>query len=316
MNLFGGAGGAAGGRNAGPSTYDFRKTDKFTSDQARFLQRILQNFVENIVTKLSPLLSSRIQLELVSTKIMSYGEYVTSLADPTPIILMSIGDGAKAFIDIDFDLSLSIFERLMGGRGHVYNDNFRPYFTEVEQEVLRRPYSMLVDAFAESWTDVESISAVMEKIETNPSNVYICNPSDSVVVAQCQMEVVRTQGVLGVCIPFSFLRDTIPKRSFDEFVASTNVKIESTEESLMFPESIHKAKVPVSVGLGSSSVAFQDLLTLEAGDIIRLDREVNEPLKVKVNAKTKFLGQPGVKDGKMAIKVIRVLDEGDEEYDE
>jgi len=58
---------------------------------------------------------------------------------------------------------------------------------------------------------------------------------------------------------------------------------------------------------------FQDLLDLEVGDCIKLDTVVTDPMKLKVNNKTKFLGRPGIKDNKMSIQITKVLAEGDED---
>ena len=81
-------------------------------------------------------------------------------------------------------------------------------------------------------------------------------------------------------------------------------------------EALKKRVEPLAASLGRAELLFQELLSLEVGDTIRLDAEISQPLKIKVNSKTKFLGQPGIKDGRMATRVIKVLEEGDEDYDE
>ena len=81
-------------------------------------------------------------------------------------------------------------------------------------------------------------------------------------------------------------------------------------------DKIQNAEVPITVSLGRAELLFQELLSLEVGDTIRLDTEISEPLKVKVEGKTKFFGHPGTKDSKLACKISRVLQEGDEEFDE
>jgi flagellar motor switch protein FliM len=51
-----------------PSTYVFGQTDKFTSDQNKFLEKIFVDFAEGTVQKLAPLLQSRYNMELISIK--------------------------------------------------------------------------------------------------------------------------------------------------------------------------------------------------------------------------------------------------------
>ena len=84
----------------------------------------------------------------------------------------------------------------------------------------------------------------------------------------------------------------------------------------LFAKNLEQAKVPVSVELGSTELLFQELAVLEVGDFIKLDQEITKPLKIKVNDRVKFLGRPGVRESRIAIQLIKVLQEGDEEFEE
>jgi flagellar motor switch protein FliM len=128
------------------------------------------------------------------------------------------------------------------------------------------------------------------------------------------------KGLLNLVVPFRYLKAGIPRSSYDEFVLTrtgTNLNVPGgASVTPVFATKIGTAKVPVSVSLGRAELLFQELLGIEVGDTIKLDSEIREPLRVKVNGRTKFLGHPGIKDGKLAARVSRVLQEGDEEYDE
>ncbi len=299
----------------GPSAYDFRQTEKFSSDQNRFLEKIFNDFADGTVQQLAPLLQSRYNMELISIKTRTYHSYLNSLPEPTPVLVFSINDQVSGFFDIDFDLSFALFERLMGGRGGPPRDDQRPYFTDLERTILKIPFLRILSSYGAAWKDVGQVEAKFQGLEFNPNAVYICSPSETMVVTAFQVDVAQAEGLLNLCLPFRYLKELIPKRSFDEFILKTSMNLPK-DDKIIFPESIHNAKVPVSVSLGQAELLFQELLTIEVGDTIRLDAEINQPLRVKVNDRTKFLGQPGIKDGRMATRVIRVLEEGDEEYDE
>jgi flagellar motor switch protein FliM len=70
------------------------------------------------------------------------------------------------------------------------------------------------------------------------------------------------------------------------------------------------------VELGSTELSFGDLLVLEEGDFIKLDQAITEPLRIKVNDRTKFLGRPGLRERKVSVQITKVLQEGDENFDE
>lgn len=302
--------------NQGPNAWKFGDSEKFSSDQNRFLQKIFSDFAEKTVQKLSPLLKSRFNMELISIKTRSYHSYLNSLPDPTPVLVFGLNETVSGFLDVDFELAFSLFERLLGGRGGPPPENLRPYFTDLEKTILKIPFLKILTSYGEAWKDVQPIEPKFQSLEFNPNAVYICSPSETMVVTSFQVDLAQSRGLLSLCLPFSHLKDLIPKKSFDAWRITTDVGNLPSSDSIIFPGMIESAKVPVSLSLGRAELLFQELLTIEVGDTIRLDAEISEPLKVKVNDRTKFFGQPGIKDGRMATKITRVLEESDEEYDE
>jgi flagellar motor switch protein FliM len=61
--------------------------------------------------------------------------------------------------------------------------------------------------------------------------------------------------------------------------------------------------------LGSSSVNVNDFLTLQSGDIIRLDSRVDSTLEVYVGNIKKFTALPGSSRDKYAVRVTSVIRE-------
>ena len=300
--------------------YDFRQTEKFTTDQNRFLEKLFVGFAEAVVTQLAPLLQARFTMELISVKPKSYSGYIGNIPEPTPIIVFKVDNDTSAIIDLDFDLAFAMFEKLMGGKGLPPRDDVRGYLTDLEKAILRKPFNRILAGFGMAWRDFKVVEPTWTTLEFNPNAVHICTPSETMVVTTFQVEVAMAKGLLNLVVPFRYLKAGIPRSSYDEFVLTrtgTNLSIPGgASVTPVFATKIGTAKVPVSVSLGRAELMFQELLGIEVGDTIKLDSEIREPLRVKVNGRTKFLGHPGIKDGKLATRVTRVLQEGDEEYDE
>ena len=68
--------------------------------------------------------------------------------------------------------------------------------------------------------------------------------------------------------------------------------------------------VPIRAELGSSTINVKDILNLQSGDVIRLDDNDNL-IKMKIGSKVKFLGTPGVSNNKMAVKIVKVVKDGE-----
>lgn len=302
-------------RYAMADRYDFKQTEKFSQDQTKFLERIFNAFSEHSISVLQPLLQTRVDLDLQQPiKPQAYQKYLNSLPDPTMLIVFKIDAETRGLMSVEYELAFGLIDRLMGGRG-VKLDEYR-HFTDLERAILQRPVLKLLDAYSDAWRDVVAVRPTFEVMELNPLAVHIVPPSESMVVITFHASIAQTQGTIEICLPFKHLKNIVPKASFDEFLMSRQT---ASAVSLppMTTKGLESAKVPLSVELGRAEVMFQDLLGLEVGDTIRLNSAIGEPLRIRVNDKTKFLGHPGTtRDGKMAAKLVRVLSEGDEEFEE
>ncbi|MGM9993047.1 MAG: flagellar motor switch protein FliM [Candidatus Bruticola sp.] len=302
----------------GASAYDFRKTEKFTVDQRKFLERVFVSFSESVITSLAPLIQSRFRLELMKITSRSYTSYINSLSGTTPMLVFRLEQDVQGFIDIDFDLAFALFERLMGGKGMPIGDELRDYFTDLEKAILQKPLVRMLDAYTQAWKTLKPVKPQFVSFEFNPMAVHIAIPSELMVIIPFQAEIAAASGAINVVLPFRYLRDCLPKGSYDEFKLTQGVKAGAPQQAMtpFLVDGVQNAKVPITVSLGRAELLFQELLSLERGDTIRLDTEISQPLRVKVNNKTKFLGHPGTKDSKLACKISRVLQDGDEEFDE
>ena len=63
---------------------------------------------------------------------------------------------------------------------------------------------------------------------------------------------------------------------------------------------------------------MRDVLALRAGDIIRLQSmRVSDPMALKIGDRRKFLCRPGVVGNKLAVQVLRKLEDiGQAEFEE
>ena len=74
-----------------------------------------------------------------------------------------------------------------------------------------------------------------------------------------------------------------------------------------------QAPLPVVAELGTGQMTIEDFLHLQLGDVISLDRKIEDPLIVKVGDIPKFTAQPGHLKKRMAVQIIDTLNGGDED---
>lgn len=72
-------------------------------------------------------------------------------------------------------------------------------------------------------------------------------------------------------------------------------------------ESLLDVPVTLSVEIGRSKVPIRELISLNQGSVIELDRKVNEPLDLLVNGKLMARGEVVVVDGNFGLRLIEVV---------
>jgi len=72
-------------------------------------------------------------------------------------------------------------------------------------------------------------------------------------------------------------------------------------------QNVSNAPIELRAFLARTTIKLNDLLTLQAGDLITTERESTEDVIVQVEGKNKFLAHFGQYRGKRAIRLTKIL---------
>ena len=75
---------------------------------------------------------------------------------------------------------------------------------------------------------------------------------------------------------------------------------------------ISKAQIPIKAVLGNSSISVDDFINLQVGDIIRLDRNIEDDLSIYVGNIKKFAALPGATGNNYAVRITSVIREDEQ----
>lgn len=296
--------------------YDWGKTAKFSPDQKKFLERVFKQFSDYVTTKMAPLVQTRVSIEYQDAKLRPYSNFIQSLYEPLTMVIMRVDPEHRGLIVIDFPLSFALIDKCLGGKGEPLEEV--RYFTEIEEAVLQRVSTKFIESYQEAWNElIKECKPQFVEMQFNPQMVHIVKPSEMMVCVSFDVRISHAQGPIYIVLPFEYLKTTLPKANFEEFMLTRSSSAQATPTvAPLFAKNLEQAKVPVSVELGSTELLFHELAVLEVGDFIKLDQEITQPLRVKVNERVKFLGRPGVRENRIAVQLTKVLQEGDEEFEE
>lgn len=287
--------------------YDFARPSKFSKEHLRTLEIIFEHYGRLLTTNLPVYLRKSVQVEVMNSEAVTYSEFSNALSNPVLLGIVNFAPlHGNIIIEMASNLGYAIVDRMLGGRGDSL-DKTRE-FSEIELLIIERILIVCVNLLVEPWENVVDIHPHLERIETNSQYAQIISPSEMIAIVTINVKLGNVEGLMNICLPYITLEDVIDKLNTRYWYA--NIQSHDERDYAEAIETIiNKAHVPIKAVLGKSSVSVMDFATLQPGDIIKLDRAVEDELDIYVGDIRKFTALPGSSGDKYAVRVTSVLRE-------
>ena len=291
--------------------YDFKRALRFSKDQIRSLTRIHENFARLLTTYFSAQLRTYVQIDVASADQIPFEEFIRSIPNMTLINIFEVSPlEGNILMEVNPNIAYSMLDRLMGGVGESPSkvDNL----TEIETKIMMNLFEKSFDNLREAWSGIIDIDPYLAEMEVNPQFLQMISPNETVVVISFNIIIGESSGMINICIPHVVLEPIVPNLSVRYWMQS-NKKEPTPEQSKILENRVKEASLPIIAELGNGKMTVEELLYLEKGDVISLNRKIDDPLVVKVGDLPKFTAQPGHLKSWMAVQIIDRLNGGDED---
>ena len=287
--------------------YDFARPSKFSKEHLRTLEIIFEHYGRLLTTNLPVYLRKSAQVEVMNSEAVTYSEFSNALSNPVLLGIVNFAPlTGNIIVEMAAGLGYAIVDRMLGGRGDSLEKTRD--FSEIELLIIERILVICINLLIEPWENVVDIKPHLERIETNSQYAQIISPSEMIAIVTMNIKIGDVEGLMNVCLPYITLEPVIEKLNTRYWYA--NIQSHDERDYAEAIESIiNKAHVPIKAVLGKSSVSVMDFATLQPGDIIKLDRAVEDELDIYVGDIRKFTALPGSSGDKYAVRVTSVLRE-------
>lgn len=290
--------------------YDFARPAKFSKEHLRTLEIIFEHFGRLLATNLPAYLRKSVSVDVVSSEVVIYSEFSNALSNP--VLLGVVGMDplmGNVIMEMASNLGFAIVDRLLGGVGNSLEKERD--FSEIELSILERVFTICVNLLHEPWENVVEITPRLNRIETNSQFAQIISPSETIAIVTINLKIGDVEGLMNICLPYTTLEPVMDKLN-TKYWFSTMKEKDSNSYEAAIENIIDNALIPMKAVLGTSKINVQDFVNLQLGDIIRLDRKVDDELEVYVGNIKKFKALPGYSDNKYAVRVTEILREESE----
>lgn len=289
----------------GVRVYDFLKEGQIVPARLQGLEIITDKFTKNFRNSVSSAIMKFVDINTRAIDIMRFGEFMNTIPLPSSINVIKI-EPLKGYILIIIDASMifAFIEYFFGGNGGGRVKIEGRQFTPIEQKIIKKLISIAITDLVSAWSTVVPVNAEHISSEMNPRFVTIASPSEYVVKIEIAIEVEGSKGKLFLCIPYSVIEPIKDKLSTNTQTSSSVVDEECLEQICLM---IMDTAVDVIVEIGEAELSINDLLNIEIGNIVMLNKSISDELIVKVEGVPKFKCLPGFRKGSQAIKITEII---------
>jgi flagellar motor switch protein FliM len=210
----------------------------------------------------------------------------------------------SAIIEINPSLVFFIIDRLFGGQGRPSEQNRE--LTLIEQNVIHRIVERGLNDLKERWEHIGVFTPRIETYETNPQFVQIAPPGETVILISLEVRMENASGLMSLCFPYMLLESVINSLSGESWISAQSQS--SPETRQMLEHEIESLDLPVAAVIGETKLTIRDLLQLQQGDVLCLDKQKDSDLMIKVGGKSKLTGKTGLIGRRKAVKVTGIIE--------
>jgi flagellar motor switch protein FliM len=231
------------------------------------------------------------------------------LQPPVALLLANfLGAGCTAVISLEPALALHFVDLMLGGDGAavpVPTDFVVRGFTPSERGVLRHIVGVMSRALRTAWGDIGKVGLELQQAASDPRLAAIYEPMEMMAELRVRIEWGPVTGTLSIAIPTGFLgqfESALSRTSTLHAQGARTPSNAATADSMRL--GLEPVKIDLSAILGRTTLTVERLLSLEVGDVVRLDTDPEEPLELLLEGVPGFLALPTVRRGNIAVSIV------------
>ncbi|MBI9085901.1 MAG: flagellar motor switch protein FliM [Desulfobacterales bacterium] len=283
-------------------SYDLTSQSAMLRNQFYALEEVYDKFASLLTRGLSSSLQKTIEVELVSSEMVKYGEFIQAFSNPTSFSIFGmdplIGSSLMA---VEPNLVFSLIDCMFGGEGKPIGEIRE--FTLIEQRMMRKFSMEVLKNLEKAWEIVYAVNIGVKKTETKPEYVHLVPPDELMIIVVLALEAEEFSGNIHLCVSYRMLEPIKDKLS------SRYLREKEMEHvfSAQLEGLILDTWVNLTSELGRTRSSVRELLSLSVDDVIRLNNGPEDPIRINVEKVPKFLGHPGIVKGNRAVRISSMI---------
>jgi len=293
--------------------YDLASMDKTVRGRMPALEMVNEKFCNSVRAPMLKIFRKGVEIEPRGIRSVKFEEFTRNLTLPTSMNVFTLKPlKGHGILVIDPALAYLIVDNYFGGSGRFYTRIEGREFTAVEQSVVKKIVDVILSTLSDSWKAICEVDFEFEKSEMNPHFVNVIEAVEEMMVSTFHVDIESSTGnnksnVFHFCIPYLSL-ESVKECLYGRLGKGSAGADEGWTARLR--EHIEHIPLKVEGVVGGASIKLSELKRLKLGDVIVLDKKIDEPFEFSIEGDARFLGRPGVSCNNYALEIQSVIEKG------
>ena len=284
--------------------FDFNNQERIIRGRLPTLEMINERFARYLRVSFFNMLRKTPEISINGIQMIKFSEYIHTLFVPTSLSLIKMHPlKGTGMIMLDPKLVFIVVDNFFGGDGSIHAKIEGREFTNTELRVIEKVVHMCFDELVKAWQPIMPVEFDYHNHEVNPHLANIVSPSEVIVVSSFHIELEGGGGDLHVVSPYAMIE---PIRSILDAGVQSDLSELDDRWAVLLKEELLNARVEMTALFGEKELKVEDLINLQAGDIIPLD--MPEHMMLLAEDIPVIKGKYGEHDGNAAVRVEKVFE--------
>ena len=292
--------------------YDLTSQDRIVRGRMPTLEIINERFARLLRNDLTSALRKVAEITATSVDMQKFGEFLKNIPLPTSLTIFKMPPlrGYAIFV-LDSRLVYNLIDIFFGGTTDLHVKIEGRDFSPIENKLIKKITDIAFNALKTAWTPVSPIDIEFQRSEINPQFATIVTPTEVVIISRFEVDIEGAVSKFMICIPYSMV-EPIKEKLYSGF-QSEQLEVDHRWIE-RFKERLKESELNIRIDVGKTSISSRDFLKIKKGDVIVLDKRIEDPLVVDIENLPKFIAYPGKINNNIAVKIISDIPLGKEGY--
>src|SRR3954468_18077360 len=276
---------------------DFTRPTKFTADQERRLKRSLEAFCRTASTRLSAELRVPLELEVINASQLTWANAHNQVVPGSIDAIAEVKQlGTRLLMSAESGLVLGAIELLLGGTE--ISEQRERRLSDIDWALARHFFDRLLAQLSVIWTDMVDLELGVLQLETHLETAQMVSVSEPTLTFTLEARFNGVSSTVNLLLPWSAIAPVA-----DRFAARDDAPDRGAEEIRQVRRAVGSVDVTVRAEVASIELPIEQVLALQAGDILRLRAPAEAGVTLYADKVPVHKAKPGRSGSRRAVQV-------------